>query len=160
MANFNENFEEKIINTVPAAAKEIESKMHSDLVNMANGRVFNDMRAHKVANNNTPSPTSAASPATESKAKTLVREKNNAPRVINNTVPVQQPTQTTSDKYRYVTSEESTTVGGQNNPFDSLRSGGNATASTILIVIASFVIIAMLIVICLTVLNSLGMLPF
>ena len=151
MANFNENFEENMIKAVPAAAKEIESKMHSDLVNLANGRVFNDMRDQKTVNNSTPNSNMNA-PAQEQNAKTLVREKNNAPRVINNPEPVQQVNPTVSDQYRNVPSEE--------NPFDSLRESGNANASTIIIVIASFVIVAMLIIICLTILNAFGMLPY
>ena len=148
MASFNENFEDKMIKAVPAAAKEIENKMHSDLVNLANGRVFNDMRDQKTVDN-TVDYSNMKGP--EQKTKTLVREKTNAPRIINTQGSVQQENLKNSDQYRYISSEE--------NPFSALREGGNTNASTILIVIASFVIVAMLIIIALTILGEIGMLP-
>lgn len=156
MASYNENFEENLRKAVPLAAKEIESKMHSDLVNLANGKVFNDTLNNRTANENNNISNvndNSMAPQENTNVKTLVREKQNTPRVIN-TPPVQnvQNDQSIYKQYANVPSEE--------NPFDSLRNSGNANANTILIVIASFVIVAMFIIICLTVFSSLGMLPF
>ena len=166
MAEFKKKFEQVMLETIPNATEEMKKKLDSDLVNMANGEVFNDMRNQRTASAiptvSTPSDSmlganSKNASNEQSNSKTRVREMKNVPRVLPSNSDYSQQNQTTSDKYRYVSSEES--AGGQYNPFDSLRSGGNASASTILIVIASFVIIAMLIIIALTILGEIGMLP-
>ena len=117
MVKFNEDFEENIRKVVPLASKEIESEMYSDLVNLANGKVLKDMASQE-----------------ETKAKTLVREKQNGPRVINNNQRSDKPSSqqaNLSDKYRYVSNGESAFPEDQNNPFDSLRNNGNTSICNI-----------------------------
>lgn len=82
--------------------------------------------------------------------KTLVRKNQYAPRVVNNSELNTQNVQNEQSIYKQYANVPSD---------DSHRNSGNANASTILIVIASFVIVAMLIIIVLTLLGEFGMLP-
>lgn len=151
-------------NTKKAIIKTIK-ELGPNFIELGNAYLHNEAVNKRHNAINTPNNNSAVNSASdmasqeETKAKTLVREKQNVPRVINSQQSVQPSSQQTnlSDKYRYVSNGESALPEDQPNPFDSLRNNGNTTISNILIVIASFVIIAMLVMIYLTVVGYIGM---
>lgn len=148
-------FEEIESNNAVQSAKEIEKKIHSDLVNYANGKVFNATRDGRIGQqsdqvlNNTQS-NNDINQANKTNDKQRVRTiGTNAPKIINN----QQPTSNIGTQERQTSFQD---VGHEENPFDSVRNGGSISANTILIVIASFVIVIMIVIICLTILSNFG----
>ncbi len=163
MDKFNESFEGHMLENVPRAVEDIKEKIGRNLDEIANANTYNNAISYRHSENNPNSMTNddtSFNPnnmqsQTDTKAKTLVRERPNAPRVINNQQSVKPTSQqpNPSDQYRYTSSEVSS---NDDNPFSSLREGGNTTVSTILIVFASFVIIAMLVMIYLTLVGNIG----
>lgn len=150
-------FEEIESNNAVKSAKEIEKKVHADLVNYANGKVFNATRDSRVGEKNAQTLNNdfqSASNVNQTNSVDKTKEKQrvrtlgiNAPKIINN----QQPTSNIENQERYTNFQE---VSREKNPFDAVRNGGSINANTILIVIASFVIVVMIIVICLTILGN------
>lgn len=157
MTKFREKWEDDMIKNVPLAAESIKKKL-PELREKSNYELLNDMKNGNIDNtrtinvNNSNDNSNSKDLSNEKvKVRTLTRD-NKAPKVIdisnsNNNTNVSNNIYT---EYRDVPSE---------NPFESLRNNGNASASTVLIVIASFVIVAMLIVICLTLLGTFGVNP-
>lgn len=152
-------FEEIESNNAAKSAKEIEKKVHSDLVNYANGKVFNATRDSRVGENinqtlnddfQSTGNINQTNSVDKAKEKQRVRTLGtNAPKIINN----QQLTSNMEKQERQTNFQE---VGYEENPFDALRNGGSVNTNTILIVIASFVIVIMIVVICLTILGNFG----
>ena len=155
-------FEQDELTNVKESIKYVKDKAGKTLDDKANGELHDELKNNRMASNsfadaqtvNAASNNGQDMSASQNgNSKQLVRKAPNAPKVISTVNDSEPVTQTASDQFRNVPSAE--------NPFDSLRSGGgNTNASTILIVLASFVIVIMLVIICLTVLNAFGIGPY
>ena len=163
MARMKDNWEDIMIKNVPQAITEIKQKMTTELEESKNigiGENTKNTNATQIPPNSFEQTTNISNVSengqgmeNNAQAKTLVRKPNGpVPKVINTNQ--EQPNNNQTPNY-------SGAAEGYNNSqgsdyFDSIRNGGSINASTILIIIASFVIVAMLILIALTVLDGFG----
>ena len=161
--SFNEQSEAGILNHLSGSIADIKKKVEPVMTEKANAEVLQNMQNQNqsqtqpvqqpVAQPNISGETlggDSAQGMSQAKARTLVKNPN-APKVVQNTT---NTTETPNSRPVNYSSEPVNEV--PENYFDTIRNGGSANASSIFIVIAAFVIVIMVIMICLTIINSFG----
>ena len=151
---FNETSEAGILNNLSGSIADIKKKVEPVLTEKANAEVLQGMMKQDSVDTLSTMPDAGSNTNfshQEQKSKTLVRKAPNAPRVVKS---ASNTTETPSPKSVNYSSEPVNEV--PDNYFDTIRNGGSANASSIFIVIAAFVIVIMVIMICLTIINSFG----
>lgn len=161
--SFNKQREARILKHLSGSITDIKKEVETVMAEKANAEVLQHMQSQNqtqtqpvqqpVAQPNISGETlggDSAQGMSQAKVRTLVKNPN-APKVVQST-----PNTTETPGPRAVNYSSEPVNGVPENYFDTIRNGGSANASSIFIVIAAFVIVIMVIMICLTIINSFG----